>query len=187
MVHSLDGSACNNPDCRNRHLKMQQRFLWKCSESCSPWMLASSGWRRCHCMLARKRLQKPCQTASNIGTIINGYFYLAKYLLSFPPIPLILWLLLRRRTTTMTQNSRQLCIVHQEILQHQATIHQEISHKVAQPYSTTNGCRNGCNLSSGVCLMKGGWACPKTRDSGKSVPSKQAGKGNTPSLNLWLL
>jgi len=87
MVHSLDGSACNNPDCRNRHLKMQQRFLWKCSESCSPWMLASSGWRRCHCMLARKRLQKPCRTASDIGTIINGYFYLAKNLLSFPPIP----------------------------------------------------------------------------------------------------
>jgi len=100
---------------------------------------------------------------------------------------LILWLLLRRRRMTMTQNSWQLCIVHQEILQHQATVHQEISHKVAQPYSTTNGCRNGCNLSSGVCLMKGGWACPKTRDSGKSVPSKQAGKGNTPSLNLWLL
>jgi len=38
-------------------------------------------------MLARKRLQKPCQTASDISTIINGYFYLAKYLLSFLPIP----------------------------------------------------------------------------------------------------
>jgi len=26
MAHSSDGSACNNPDCRNRHLQIKQRY-----------------------------------------------------------------------------------------------------------------------------------------------------------------